>query len=38
MAGSVDQSCVGGMDDREHIGAGVKIPICTDEQSPQADQ
>ena len=27
-----DQSCVGGMDDREHIGAGVKIPICTDEQ------
>jgi hypothetical protein len=28
----VDQSCIQKMDDREHIGAGVTIPICTQDQ------
>jgi hypothetical protein len=27
-----DLSCVGNMDDREHVGTGVTIPICTSEQ------
>jgi Protein of unknown function (DUF3105) len=27
-----NQSCVQGMDDRQHVGNGVKIPICTADQ------